>query len=135
MVYDPGNRKDVRRAEKAAKLAARQRQEIVTQVMGGTPGRAWMHSILASCNVFASTFTGEALSSAFSEGRRSVGLQLLADIMLSCPDHYITMMRESNERDAAAEYARSKDTNGGIEAGGGDSGDSEGGTEEGRAEG
>jgi hypothetical protein len=42
------------------------------------------------------------------EGQRDVGLRLLTDIMRACPDNYVLMMRESNERQSAhdARYSR-----------------------------
>jgi hypothetical protein len=43
-MYNAGNRKDIRRAEKDAKLADQQRKEIVTQIMQTMPGRRWMQS-------------------------------------------------------------------------------------------
>lgn len=50
---------------------------------------------------------------AFMEGQREVGIRLLSDIMGACPDAYVTMMRERNERNATDDARRSrKDANG-----------------------
>jgi hypothetical protein len=50
---------------------------------------------------------------AFMEGQREVGIRLLTDIMGACPDQYVLMMRERNERNASYDAGRSrKDTNG-----------------------
>jgi hypothetical protein len=42
------------------------------------------------------------------EGQREIGLRLLMDIMGACPDNYVLMMRESNERQSVhdARYSR-----------------------------
>lgn len=93
------DRKSIRKQEKAARLAERQRHEVITQIMSTTFGRAWFWDYLSSAHCFATTHVpGDALGSAFQEGRRSLGLELLSDILSACPDAYIQAMRESNER-------------------------------------
>src|SRR6266704_2332873 len=99
--YNASERKDVRRAEKEAKLAERQRHEITTYIMSTAPSRAWMYDKLEICHVFRSSFSTDALAMAFAEGERNIGLQLVGDIMVACPDDYILMMREANERERA----------------------------------
>src|SRR5882672_4979519 len=113
MPYDAGNRRDVRAAEKQAKLVEQQRREIVTGIMSVAPGRSWMCDILESCHIFATSFSDVGLRMAFMEGQREVGIRLLTDIMGACPDQYVLMMRERNERNSAYDARRSrKDTNG-----------------------
>lgn len=92
------NRKSIRAAEKAARIRDRERREIITQIMVSSPGRAWLWDRLSECNIFSTTHTADPYASAFQEGRRSVGLSLLADIMAYCPDQFIQAMREQNER-------------------------------------
>jgi hypothetical protein len=113
MPYDAGNRKDVRAAEKQAKLAEQQRREIVTGIMSVAPGRSWMCDILESCHIFATSYNDIPGRMAFMEGQREVGIRLLTDIMGACPDQYVLMMRERNERNSAYDARRSRqDTNG-----------------------
>src|SRR5258705_691224 len=113
MSYDAGNRKDVKAADKQAKLAEQQRREIVTGIMSVAPGRSWMCDILESCHIFATSYNDIGLRMAFMEGQREVGIRLLTDIMGACPDQYVLMMRERNERTAAYDARRSrKDTDG-----------------------
>ena len=104
--FDASDPAHIRKAAKAAKADAAQRLEIVRGIMSLPSGRAWMHDWLQSCNIFATTFTGNALQSAFNEGRRSIGLRMLAEIMQACPDQYVQMMREENERDIVADIRR-----------------------------
>ena len=98
MTYDASDRKSIRKAEKASRLADRARQEVIVNLMSTTFGRAWLWDILTSCHVFGQTFSPDPLMTAFSEGRRAVGLALLADVMSACPDQYITAAREANVR-------------------------------------
>lgn len=97
------NRKDIRQLEKQAKVDAAARAEVLTQLMKSTAGRAYIWDLLTQCQCFATTFTPEPAVSAFNEGRRSVGLAILSDIMSACPDSYITAAREANARSAVSE--------------------------------
>jgi hypothetical protein len=126
MPYDASNRRDVKAAEKQAKLHEQQRKEIVTGIMSVAPGRSWMCDILESCHIFATSYNDVGLRMAFMEGQREVGIRLLTDIMGACPDSYVLMMRERNERNSSYDARRSrKDTDGrdresGIDDRGGD---------------
>jgi hypothetical protein len=53
---------------------------------------------LEQCHCFNDPFTGDALREAYQKGERNYGLRLLAQINLYCPDQYIQMAREANER-------------------------------------
>lgn len=113
MPYDASNRRDVRAAEKQAKLVEQQRREIVTGIMSVIPGRSWMCDILESCHIFATSYNDIGYRMAFMEGQREVGIRLLTDIMGACPDQYVLMMRERNERNTAHDARRSRqDANG-----------------------
>jgi hypothetical protein len=113
MPYDASNRKDVRAAEKQAKLAEQQRREIVTGIMSVAPGRSWMCDLLEHCHIFHTSYNDLPHRMAFMEGQREVGIRLLSDIMSACPDHYVLMMRERNERNSSYDARRSKpDSNG-----------------------
>lgn len=97
--YDASNRKDIRRAEKQAKLEEQQRQEIVTNLMSTTPGRAYVLEQLERAHLFTTSFNVDPTLMAFNEGERNAGLQLLNDIMRACPDNYVLMMKERNEKE------------------------------------
>jgi hypothetical protein len=127
MVDNAADRKSVRRKEKDSRIADRQRGEMILSIMSTMPGRAWLWDRLSETNIFHTTHvTGDPLASAFQEGRRSVGLSLLADIMAYCPDQYIQAMREANERyhshNASAADSADAERRGSPIADGGDSG-------------
>jgi hypothetical protein len=107
-MYDPSNRRDVKAAEKVAKVADQQRKEIVNGIMSVAPGRKWMCELLEQCHIFATSFSDVDLRMAFMEGQREIGLRLLMDIMASCPDEYVQMMRERNERQSAIDARSSR---------------------------
>ena len=125
------DRKAIRQKEKQSAIADASRQSVLHTVMSTIEGRTFIWDFLASCHIFTTTFTGDALTSAFAEGERNVGQRLLSDIMVVCPDQYIQAMREANERhhsdnaraDALAERRGSEEPDGrdtGREAGPGD---------------
>ena len=113
MVDNAADRKSIRRKEKAAKLAEANRQAVVVSLMSTAFGREWVWDTLAQCHCFSTTFSGDALSSAFAEGERNVGLRLLSDILQACPDQYIQAQRESNERSSLDERRSSPESDGG----------------------
>ncbi len=119
--YNAAHRPDVKAAAKLAKLADLQRQEVISSLMSTVPGRQWMLERLERTHVFSVSFNGDSLRSAFAEGERNVGLQDLNDIMRFCPDKYLLMMQERNQRDlshagsTAAERSSSPNGDGGVE--------------------
>ncbi len=98
--YNAAERTHVKAAARQARLADRARIDVLVSVMSTPGGRAWVLDILERCSIFATTFTGDALRSAFAEGQRNVGLFVLNDIMQTCPDQYVLMMQERNARNA-----------------------------------
>ena len=96
---DPSAARAQRREAKAARARQAQEDSVVQSIMSGPAGRAWMLGILETCQVFYTTFTNDphGRKDAFGEGRRSIGLRLLAGIMQACPEAYIQMMRESSD--------------------------------------
>lgn len=131
--YNAGERKSIRNAEKLAKITEQQHREAVIAIMTTRNGRAWIERKLSDAHIFYEEFTGNALREAFQKGQRSFGLSLLADIHRFCPEEYLTMMREKNERDSrdlndarsnnsapGSEHSGSPDTNGGVEGRNGD---------------
>jgi hypothetical protein len=103
--YNAGNPAAVRAASKAARQADRTKEEILRGIMSLPPGRAWMLALLGSCGLFQTTFTGDAQKTAFNEGRRSVGLELMSGLMDACPDQLVTAMRENNARQSTTNPA------------------------------
>jgi hypothetical protein len=103
MSYNAGERKDVRKAEKAAKVVDDAHARFLAISMGTIEGRKWFHSLFESCHIFADPFSGNALVEAYSKGERNVGLRLFADVVAVCPDQYIIMMHEAQIRNLTNE--------------------------------
>jgi hypothetical protein len=134
VTYDAGNRKDVRRAEKAARLKQRARFDYTRRIMSEAQGREWMYDLLFRCHIGVTPFVaGRPDLSDFYAGEQNIGLQLWTDAMNSSPTEYVLMMQEashkelsndrhdSNERPAGGELNGSSD--GGRNAEGPEPGD------------
>lgn len=115
MIYNAANRKDIRRAEKDANHVERSRLDVIRHLCDDTAGRRYIWDRLSAAHIFTSSFSPDALAMAFAEGERNIGLQLLNDIMLACPDHFLLMMREHNERSTLSQQPGSQNGIGGAD--------------------
>jgi hypothetical protein len=113
MPDNAADRKSIRRKEKAARLADTQRREVISQLMSTEAGRHWMWDKLSECRCFATTFNGDPYQSAYMEGQRAIGLSMLSDLMIACPEQYIQAQREANVRSTTDERRSSEDADGG----------------------
>ena len=62
-------------------------------------GRCFLWELLANCGIYQNSFSGNALNTAFTSGKQSVGQELLLQITTDFPSSYIQMMKESLARD------------------------------------
>ena len=99
--FNAANTKQIRAAEKQAKIAAALDREVVFRLMSDPAGRDWIRRLLERCHVFRTPFTGLAATTDFNCGQQSVGLQLLGEVVNAAPDQYIQMMREASDREQA----------------------------------
>jgi hypothetical protein len=109
MPYDASNRKDIRRAEKEAKADDLQRINYLQAAMSHAAGRAWFYDLLEFCHLFNDPFTGNALIEAYRKGERNVGLRIFADLLAHCPDYYIQMVKDANDRRITRDTRRAAD--------------------------
>ena len=61
-------------------------------IAGQPEGRRFIRRLLGECGVHQASFTGEPLTMAYREGRRSVGLWLQA-LFDDCPHLYIRLLQ------------------------------------------
>ena len=93
--YDAGDRRHVERREKTAKTARLQRNEEFRWLMGDPRGRRFVWDLLAKAGLFRSSLGISPELTAFNEGRRDLGLAVLADLMRLCPEQYARMQAEA----------------------------------------
>lgn len=91
---NPATQDRLRRHER---LREQIRRMDMQAVMGTQAGRRFVWQVLAGrCGTFGASFTGEALTGAFNEGRRAVGLELMAALQEVCPEAYLAMLGEAS---------------------------------------
>ena len=66
------------------------------EALDTSAGRAFVWQQLSRCLINQLSFTGEWGSTAFNEGHRNVGNQLLADVMRVRPGAYALMLKEND---------------------------------------
>lgn len=86
-------------AEEAKKQKLRRDNELndLRLICETDHGRRFIWRLLEQAGVWRSTYTGEALSAAFAEGKRNTGLMVFSDVMEACPDQYLAMAKEASE--------------------------------------
>jgi len=97
--YNAGDAQHVAKAKSRQKTRGLQKKAALRKLMSDAEGRMWMWDLLTLCGIFHSSFSVEALRCAFNEGRRDIGLRLLADINQLSPELYIRMMGENQEKE------------------------------------
>lgn len=90
----PEERRAQRREARAAKARLAQDDAVIQSIMSSAAGRQWVHDMLAFCAVFQPIANSNPYYTYLNEGKRNVGLRLLADVMRACPEAYIRMMEE-----------------------------------------
>lgn len=92
------NDKDVNKANQREKDEAKQYAEDLRYVMSTEQGRRFMWQTLSKAGLYRTSFTGNS-ATYFNEGKRALGLELLADVQHHCPQHYIKMHDEAVKLD------------------------------------
>lgn len=87
-------------AKRGEELERHQRTTDLREVMGTQAGRrlVWRLLDVGSTGLHAASYTGEALSSAYAEGRRAIGIELMREVQGVAPLEYLAMMNEAMQR-------------------------------------
>jgi hypothetical protein len=71
----------------------------LNNIMSTKYGRQYMLTLIKSCNVFSSCYTGDNRTF-YSEGKRDVGLNIYRDLQKNCKDEFNLMIKEGMENGA-----------------------------------
>lgn len=66
-------------------------------VMGSKQGRRFIWRRLSRAGVYQPSFNTDSAVMAFNEGNRNAGLELLNEIMETCPERYTEMLNEQKD--------------------------------------
>jgi hypothetical protein len=100
-MFDSTNRRAIREREKKRKQLDTANEHIFIALMGEYNGREWMHTRFLRNHIFSTPFTTDPIQTAFNCGIQNDALQEFLLVVRLCPDEYLQMMREANERDLA----------------------------------
>lgn len=90
--------RDVRKAKQKDRLDHERDQKDLRDVLATVQGRRFVWKQLTEAGCFRLSFVpGEPDTTALNEGRRSLGLKLMADIHALDPALYTQMAREAND--------------------------------------
>lgn len=100
--YDPTDlrRQDLDREELEARERVTRETEIndLKWLMSSKRGRRIVWRWMASARTFQSSFSTNAMTMAFNEGNRNLGLQLLHEVMENCPEQFPLMQDEQQQK-------------------------------------
>lgn len=89
--------------EQKAEDAKRDQQAEIDELlwlMSDKRGRRWMWRRLSECGIYRISYTGgDFAATAFAEGRRTVGLNLIVQLMQHCPDRFNEMQKEAKQNE------------------------------------
>jgi len=94
LVKNAADAEQVKEAGVKEKFGRKQELNDVYNILAIPSGRRWVWRVLSDCGVFKSSFTGNS-TTFFNEGRRDIGLRILADVMEANPDAYVQMAKEA----------------------------------------
>lgn len=95
--YD--ERRQIAHSEVRARAREIDRQNAILFVLSGAQGRKAMWDLLSHCGVFGASFDRDPGKMAFNEGRRDVGIWLLAQLEGEHPGAYAAMRAEHEARE------------------------------------
>jgi hypothetical protein len=89
---------DPAQAERAERIR-RDQEAALDYVLSEPNGRAFVWGLLEKCGVFGASFMGEHThATAFNEGRRDIGIRVLAEMLQHRPEALAEMQCENQSR-------------------------------------
>ena len=94
--HDLGSEKQARAEKKARdRFDSDADVELVKWAMSSKRGRSLVWWLLSESGIWHTSFSPNAMQMAFAEGNRNLGLKVLANIHLGCPQMEATMRKEN----------------------------------------
>ncbi|MGA2403037.1 MAG: hypothetical protein ABSG91_15250 [Syntrophobacteraceae bacterium] len=100
--YNAADPEQVKGRKDRQKIREHQTRAALQKLMADPEGRMWMWDLLSLCGVYHSSFSREGLLMAFAEGRRDIGLHLVAQIHKLAPELYVRMTTENQAKEKDA---------------------------------
>lgn len=97
LVRNAADKDQVKSAKQKEKFSRDRDLKDMKDVLSSVPGRRVVWRYLSECGVFQQSARDSGSWTYFNEGKRSVGLMLLADINEADPESYLKMLNESKK--------------------------------------
>lgn len=95
-MVNAADQESIKKRAKEDKFNKQQEIMDVRFILGTPQGRRYIWRHMSSAGIFTTSFTGNS-STFFNEGKRDVGLKMLAEVTDVNPDAYVLMMKEARE--------------------------------------
>jgi hypothetical protein len=86
----------VKKREKTEKFLRDQEIADVKFLLSTQQGRRYIWKHMSNAGIYNTSFTGNS-TTFFNEGKRDIGLKMLAEVMEASPESYVQMMKEANQ--------------------------------------
>lgn len=96
---DLSEEKIVKKRQKKAKLEAERALEDMRQLLAASGNRAFLWRLLTECGVYRTNSEPDQGPMAFREGRRSIGLWILNEMLAARSESYTLMRDEASDRE------------------------------------
>ena len=97
LVKNTADEGQVKEAEAKVKRGRERELADLLFILSTVQGRRLIWRYLSRCGIFKTSFVEDSNRTAYNEGERMIGLNLLADVMEADPDSYLKMMKEAKE--------------------------------------
>lgn len=98
MQTNAADKDQVVKSAKKEKTLRDQEIDDIKVVMSTRPGRRFIWRHMGNAGIFQSCFTGNS-ATFFNEGRRDIGLKILAEVNAAGPEFLMQMMKEAHQED------------------------------------
>lgn len=95
----PENSEAAQSKREAGKLARQVEANDIKWLMANRQGRRIVRRWLAAAGIYRTSFVAnDSHASAYVEGKRAFGLQILGDVVAAAPEDYLTMLSEGTKK-------------------------------------
>ena len=96
LAYDSSDEQHVKGRKTKAKIRREDQLSAMRDIIESKGGAEFLWRLLSRCRLYETSFTGNS-QTFFNEGKREIGLWVLAEIMAADPNAYARLMTKHQE--------------------------------------
>lgn len=97
LVKNASDEGQIRNAQQKEKLVFERKLNDLKFILSTEQGRRFIWDLLSRCGIFKESADASGSWTYYKEGRRSVGLSILTEVVEADPDSYLKMMKDSKK--------------------------------------